>query len=50
MITKKLIEEFLRQAEKAHAQFERELGHKDANWAEWYAEYIYTQLKNMGEI
>ena len=34
----------LREAEKAHAQYEKELGKRDENWAEWYAEYIVKHL------
>jgi hypothetical protein len=30
----------LRDAEKAHAAYEAKLGHRDENWADWYAQYI----------
>lgn len=37
----------LKQAEIAHAQYEKQLGHHDPNWAEWYADFIVdnTQRK-----
>lgn len=27
-------------AEAAHAVYEKTLGHRDENWADWYAAYI----------
>lgn len=27
-------------AEVAHAEYEKTLGHRDDNWAVWYAEYL----------
>jgi len=30
----------LRRAESAHAEHERRTGQRDANWADWYADYI----------
>lgn len=32
----------LRAAETAHAEYEKTLGHRDENWADWYAEYIIS--------
>jgi hypothetical protein len=29
-------------AEAAHAAYERTLGHRDEDWAQWYAAYIFT--------
>lgn len=37
---KKELEEALLQAETAHAEYEKALGHRDSNWAAWYAEFI----------
>jgi hypothetical protein len=31
---------FLREAETAHAAYERKLGHRDEDWPEWYAKFI----------
>jgi len=32
--------EILREAEHAHAVYERRLGHTDPDWAAWYARHI----------
>lgn len=34
------IADALRKAEVAHAEYERSLGHRDDNWAQWYAEFM----------
>jgi hypothetical protein len=34
----------LREAEGAHAEFERELGSRDEDWPTWYAGYILDRL------
>jgi catechol 2,3-dioxygenase-like lactoylglutathione lyase family enzyme len=33
----------LRRAEAAHGEYEKRLGHRDANWPDWYAEYIVRE-------
>ena len=33
----------LRRAEAAHGAYEKKLGHRDANWPAWYAEYIVNE-------
>jgi hypothetical protein len=35
----------LREAEQAHAEYERELGSRDEDWPSWYAGYILDRLK-----
>ena len=35
----------LREAEKAHADYERELGRPDEDWPTWYAGWILAQLE-----
>lgn len=30
----------LREAEAAHGEFEKTLGHRDENWPQWYADYV----------
>jgi catechol 2,3-dioxygenase-like lactoylglutathione lyase family enzyme len=35
--------EALRRAEAAHAQHEKEIGHADADWADWYARYMLNE-------
>jgi hypothetical protein len=34
----------LREAERAHAEYERELGSRDEDWPSWYAGYILDRL------
>ncbi len=34
----------LREAEAAHAEYERELGHADEDWPTWYANFIVGRL------
>jgi len=34
----------LREAERAHADYERSLGHRDDKWPDWYAAYIAERL------
>jgi hypothetical protein len=35
----------LRKAEKAHAEYEYALGHRDYDWATWYAGFIIDRLQ-----
>ncbi len=35
----------LREAERAHADYERQLGQRDEDWPTWYAEFILDQLR-----
>jgi hypothetical protein len=34
----------LREAESAHGEFEKSIGHSDVNWPLWYADYILKRL------
>lgn len=36
--------DLLRKAEKAHAEYEKVLGHRDDDWADWYAEWITEEI------
>jgi hypothetical protein len=36
--------QLLREAEEAHAKYERELGQRDPDWPTWYAGYIVERL------
>jgi hypothetical protein len=34
----------LRDAERAHGEYETSLGHRDDDWPDWYAAYIAERL------
>lgn len=34
----------LKEAEKAHAEYEKGIGKRDEAWPEWYADYIIKKL------
>jgi len=36
----------LREAERAHGQYEKTLGHRDDEWWDWYATYIAERLSS----
>lgn len=38
--------ELLREAERAHGDYERTLGHRDDDWPDWYAAYIAERLSS----
>ena len=44
-LTKEELDQLLREAEKAHAEYEHSLGHRDEDWATWYAEFIINRLR-----
>jgi len=44
-LTKADLEKLLREAEKAHGEYEVKLGQRDDNWPLWYAEFIFTRLR-----
>jgi hypothetical protein len=41
--------DILREAERAHAVYEKHLGHRDDAWADWYARHIYDRLTEVEE-
>ena len=43
-LTEEKLAELLRQAERAHGEYERELGRRDEDWPAWYAGYILERL------
>ena len=43
-LTKEDFAALLREAEGAHAEYERELGSRDEDWPSWYAGYILDRL------
>jgi hypothetical protein len=42
-MTPEALAQSLRNAEKAHAEYEKTLGHRDENWPEFYARFILDQ-------
>ena len=40
---KKHLAAALRRAEAAHAEHEKRIGHPDADWPDWYADYIVRE-------
>jgi hypothetical protein len=50
-LTKEELARLLSEAEKAHGQYEKDElgGERDADWAEWYAEFIVNALGRRGE-
>ena len=48
-LTKEELTRLLREAEKAHGQYEKELGERHADWAPWYADYIVERLRERDE-
>lgn len=43
-LTVEELAELLREAERAHGEYERELGQRDEDWPSWYARYILEKL------
>ena len=44
-LTPERLAELLREAEKAHAEHEKELGRRDDDWPSWYAAFILERLR-----
>jgi hypothetical protein len=43
-LTKEQLTTLLREAEKAHAEYEKSLGRRDDDWPAWYAGFIVEKL------
>ncbi len=50
MITKDELAALLREAEKAHAEYEKMLGGKDDDWPTWYADFILKKMQNATKL
>ena len=37
----------LRRAEDAHGRHEKEIGHPDADWPDWYAQYMVDEQSGL---
>jgi hypothetical protein len=44
-VTSEQLAGLLREAERAHGEYERELGRRDDDWPAWYADYILRRLE-----
>jgi hypothetical protein len=44
-VTREELAQLLREAERAHGEYERELGGRDEDWPGWYAQFILDRLK-----
>ena len=44
-LTEEKLAALLREAERAHGEYERTLGHRDGDWPTWYAAYIVKKLQ-----
>jgi len=49
-LTKEALERLLKEAEKAHAEYEHALGHRDDDWATWYARFIISRLQEDSDM
>jgi hypothetical protein len=43
-ITREELAELLNETERAHGEYEKELGRRDEDWPTWYAGYILDKL------
>jgi hypothetical protein len=43
-LTAERLTKLLRDAERAHGAYEKELGRSDEDWPAWYAQYVLDQL------
>lgn len=43
-LSKDRLAKLLEEAKNAHTEYEKELGRRDDNWPQWYANYIITKL------
>ena len=47
-LTREELAELLREAERAHGEYEKQLGERDEDWPSWYAGYILDRLVERG--
>jgi hypothetical protein len=47
-VTQEDLAELLKETERAHGEYERELGQRDDDWPSWYARYILDRLGRGG--
>ena len=44
-LTTEELARLLREAEKAHAEYESTLGHRDEDWPTWYSQFIINRFQ-----
>jgi hypothetical protein len=44
-LTRDELATLLQEAERAHGEYERELGQRDEDWPSWYAQFILDRLR-----
>jgi hypothetical protein len=44
-LTPAQLAKLLREAERAHGEYEKTLGRRDEDWPSWYANYILERLR-----
>jgi hypothetical protein len=44
-LTQEELAQLLREAEKAHAEYEATLGHRDEDWPAWYAQFLLNRFQ-----
>jgi hypothetical protein len=44
-LTTEQLAKLLREAERAHGEYEKELGRRDEDWPTWYADYMLKRLR-----
>lgn len=44
-LTQEILAALLRDAEAAHAEYEKTLGKRDEHWPEWYAKWIFDKME-----
>ena len=45
-VTVEQLASLLRDAEAAHGEYEKSLGHRDDDWPHWYARFIIDKLES----
>ena len=43
-LTREVLAQLLRDAERAHHDYEQSTGERDDDWASWYADYLLDRL------
>jgi hypothetical protein len=44
-LSREELAELLREAERAHGEYEKQLGKRDEDWPSWYAQFMLDRLR-----